>query len=80
MSEEGPEVWEYKRAAVFEGCDCDGPGVMGGIALKEDGKTYCTSCGKKLNVSGFILYGCSKCVKPKLKALDDLEKEVFNLK
>jgi hypothetical protein len=77
MTDEGTMTWEYKKAAIFEPCQCDGPGVMGGINIKEDGNAYCTTCGKKLTPGKWIIFGCTSCVKPKLRELDDIEKEFY---
>jgi Zn finger protein HypA/HybF involved in hydrogenase expression len=77
MSEdEGPMIWEYQRAGMVEKCYCDGPGVLGGISVKDDG-VYCSSCGKKLKIENYILVGCPKCAKPKFKELDMIEKETY---
>ena len=80
MSEESVESGNYKRyrsGNVVAPCDCDGPGVMGGVNVKENGEAFCTSCGKKLEVMHYILFGCEDCVKSRIRELDKVEKNFY---
>lgn len=76
VTEEGPMTSEYKRGVIFTPCECDGPGVLGGIVMKND-KLCCSSCGKTVKIEKYILFGCPTCEPAKFKELDQVEKEVY---
>lgn len=76
MLREG-EYRRYRSVELVKPCDCDGPGVMGGVSIKEDGKAYCTSCSKELTILRYILFGCDDCGEKKFKEADKLEKQFY---
>lgn len=66
-----------RNVKLVEPCECDGPGVLGGISIKEDGKAYCTSCGKEMLVERYILFGCEICEPKRFKETDKVEKQFY---
>lgn len=79
------DVTEVERADGYKvlittdcGCPCE---AFQGLVTVEEGKYRCKLCGKPIKiVELFVLNGCPKCVPERLKELDEMEKEVYNLK
>ena len=80
MTEEGLMTWEYRRVLVTSPCDCEPEDTEALIEIGPDGFIRCSSCEKTLKIEQVLLTGCPKCTKPKMKELNEIEKEFYGRK
>jgi Zn finger protein HypA/HybF involved in hydrogenase expression len=77
MTEEGLMTWEYRRILITSVCDCEPDTTDALIVIDGEGSIHCSNCDKKLKIEQVLLSGCPKCTKPKIKELNEIEKEFY---